>query len=66
MEMNQRSKYRESMIKKFGSEEAYLEWRRNISIKGGKKSGVGGFGTDKVGKDGLTGRERAAKYGKKH
>ena len=31
---------------------------------GGSKSRNGGFASDKVGKDGLTGRERAVKYSK--
>jgi hypothetical protein len=30
---------------------------------GGRKGHTGGFGSQTVGKDGLTGRERASKYG---
>lgn len=34
-----------------------------IGSMGGKKGVTGGFASDKLGKDGLTGKERAAKYG---
>lgn len=34
-----------------------------IGAKGGKKGVTGGFGSDKKGRDGLTGRERARKAG---
>lgn len=37
----------------------------NIGRKGGKASSTGGFASDKVGKDGLTGLERAAIAGRK-
>lgn len=37
----------------------------NIGRKGGKKGHTGGFASDKVGKDGLTGLERAAIAGRK-
>ena len=37
----------------------------NIGRKGGKKGHTGGFASEKVGKDGLTGFERAAIAGKK-
>lgn len=36
-----------------------------IGAKGGKKSKTGGFASNKVGTDGLTGRERARTAGKK-
>ena len=36
-----------------------------IGRLGGKKGTTGGFGSDKVGKDGLTGAERAKIAGKK-
>ena len=36
-----------------------------IGSKGGKKGKTGGFASNIVGKDGLTGRERAVKHGKK-
>lgn len=38
---------------------------QEIGAKGGKKSRNGGFGSQKVGADGLTGKERAAIAGKK-
>ena len=37
----------------------------NIGRKGGKKGHTGGFASNKVGKDGLTGLERAAIAGRK-
>lgn len=37
----------------------------NIGRKGGKNGHTGGFASDKVGKDGLTGLERAAIAGRK-
>lgn len=37
----------------------------NIGRKGGKSGNTGGFASDKVGKDGLTGRERAALVGQR-
>ena len=57
------TKWKETMIKKFGSEEAMLEWVRSNGARGGKISKGGGFGSKKIGKDGLTGRERAKKAG---
>lgn len=57
------TKWRETMIAKFGSEEAMLEWMRSNGARGGKISKGGGFGSEKIGKDGLTGRERAEKAG---
>lgn len=39
------------------------DFYKNIGRKGGKKSNGGGFASLKVGKDGLTGAERAKKYG---
>lgn len=38
---------------------------RNIGRKGGKVSSKGGFASQKVGADGLTGKERASLVGKK-
>lgn len=46
-------------IKKKHGEDFYAE----IGRKGGKKSAIKGFASNKVGKDGLTGRERASKAG---
>lgn len=39
------------------------DFYQRIGAMGGRKSSDGGFGSDKVGRDGLTGRERASKYG---
>lgn len=36
---------------------------KNIGSLGGAASGTGGFGSDKPGSDGLTGKERAAQVG---
>lgn len=58
-----RRKARETMIKRSGSYEAYIE-RKRIA---GKKGGLAhhnlptGFGSNTIGKDGLTGKERAKK-----
>lgn len=45
---------------KFGN-----DFYRNIGRKGGKNSKKGGFASDKIGKDGLTGLERAKLAGAK-
>ena len=39
------------------------DYYRNIGRKGGHNGTTGGFASDKVGKDGLTGWERATKVG---
>lgn len=44
--------------KKYGE-----DFYKNIGALGGKQGVTGGFASDKVGKDGLTGRERASKVG---
>ena len=41
------------------------DFYRNIGRKGGKRSTTGGFASQKVGKDGLTGSERARIAGAK-
>jgi hypothetical protein len=41
------------------------DFYRKIGAEGGKKSRGGGFASEKVGKDGLTGRERAKVAGAK-
>ena len=40
-------------------------WYRNIGRIGGRNGNTGGFASDKVGEDGLTGRERAVIAGAK-
>lgn len=44
---------------KYGAD--YYQW---IGRKGGRASHAGGFASEKVGKDGLTGPERAKKFGR--
>jgi len=39
------------------------DFYRIVGAEGGKAGHSGGFATDKVGADGLTGPERASKYG---
>lgn len=39
------------------------DFYKRIGAIGGKKGNTGGFASDVVGKDGLTGRERASKVG---
>lgn len=41
------------------------DYYANIGRKGGKASGTGGFASNKIGKDGLTGLERAKLAGQK-
>lgn len=52
-------KARRTLLERLGSEEALKEYYRNIGRMGGAKSRGGGFASDKIGKDGLTGAERA-------
>jgi hypothetical protein len=58
-------KMKATLLKRLGSEEAVREFRRGIGQIGGSKSRNGGFGSQVVGKDGLTGRERAIVVGAK-
>ncbi len=51
-------KTRDTNLKKYGK-----DFYKNIGRDGGRSSKAGGFASDKVGADGLTGRERAAKVG---
>lgn len=53
-------KWRETMLKRYGSKEALHEAMQKMGRKGGIVSTpTGGFGSTKRDKDGLTGRERA-------
>lgn len=52
-----------TMKKKYGKE--YLNFYRKIGQIGGRLGRTGGYASDKVGKDGLTGYERAAMCGSK-
>lgn len=56
-------KLRETMIKKYGSEEAWKEIMRQKASKGGKNSNNGGFASKKRDSDGLSGADRASIYG---
>ena len=56
-------KYRETMIRKYGSEEAWKDYLRTIGSRGGANGNTGGFASSKIGKDGLTGRMRAVLAG---
>lgn len=58
------TKWMETMIKRYGSREAVSEVMRESGRLGGTKSVNGGFASDVVGKDGLTGRERAKAVGR--
>lgn len=57
------SKWWSTMMERFGSEEAIRDHMVAMGKKGGKLSTTGGFASDKVGPDGLTGRERARLVG---
>lgn len=50
---------------KFKSDAEYKAWRASIGAKGGKISRGGGFKSEKIGADGLTGYERARIAGRK-
>ena len=52
-------KWHKTMIKRFGSEEKMKEFFRRIGSRGGQNGHTGGFNSEKVGADGLTGFERA-------
>ena len=58
-------KTRAKLVDKLGSEEAYMAWKRSSASKGGKNGNTGGYASDVVGKDGLTGLERAVIAGRK-
>lgn len=68
-------KAKQTILKRKGSPEAVHAWRQEIGRLGGEKSRSGGFASDKLGPDGLTGKERAklagakggkAKYRRRH
>lgn len=54
-----------TMIEKYGSYEAYRQAMRERASKGGKNGNTGGFASELVGSDGLTGYERARVVGAK-
>lgn len=65
MAKSRSEKIRETLAEKYGSYEDYLELTRQWGKKGGKNNVKKGFGSDKIGSDGLTGSERAKKSGSK-
>ena len=48
-----------TMTEKYGSYEAYKQSMRERASKGGKIGNTGGFASNVIGNDGLTGYERA-------
>ena len=58
-------KQKQTLLEKLGSEEAVKEYYKNIGRMGGQKSRGGGFASEKVGNDGLTGQQRARLAGAK-
>ena len=58
-------KYRETMLKRYGSRENVIEHYKTIGTKGGKLSCNGGFASYLVGEDGLNGFQRARIAGAK-
>lgn len=52
-------KWHDTMLKKLGSEEAIVEYFRTMGRKGGSVPGEKGFGSFTVGRDGMTGYQRA-------
>ena len=65
MSCKKNSQWKITMLKRFnGDEQALHEHMASIGARGGAESTGGGFAADFIGKDGLTGPERAAKFGK--
>ena len=54
-----------TMVKKYGSYEAYKQSMRERASRGGKIGNTGGFASNVIGNDGLTGYERARVAGRK-
>lgn len=48
-----------TMTDKFGSYDSWAEWMRKNGAEGGRKGRTGGFASEKIGADGLTGKQRA-------
>ena len=57
-------KLRETMINKHGSYDNWVQYTKQIGAIGGANGNTGGFASEKVGADGLTGRQRASIAGK--
>lgn len=58
-------KWRKTMLEKYGGEEGVRKMLQRSGAKGGAASKFGGFACEKIGPDGLTGRERASIAGRK-
>ena len=59
------SQWKITMLKRFnGDEQALHEHMASIGARGGENGTDGGFASQRPGKDGLTGPERAALVGK--
>lgn len=59
------AKWRQTMLKKYGGKKGLSEHLKTMGAKGGRASANGGFASDKVGSDGLTGIQRARLAGAK-
>ena len=59
------AKRAQATMKRIYGEEGRILFFKRIGQKGGRNSTNGGFASDKIGEDGLTGRERARIAGKK-
>ena len=59
------SRWRATMENKYGGAEELHRKMQELGRKGGKNGHTGGFGSDKVGADGLTGKQRARVAGSK-
>lgn len=58
------NRWRQTMLAKHGGEDGLHRFMQSVGKKGGSVVGKkGGFASDVVGADGLTGRERARKVG---
>lgn len=64
--MTPNEKREQTMIRKHGSKQLWLDYMRQIAAEGGRASRNGGFASKKTGKDGLTGPERARLINKRH
>lgn len=58
-------KWLKTMIKKHGSREAVTRVMQRQGAIGGRNGDTGGFASEKIGADGLTGYERAKIAGRK-
>lgn len=59
------NRWRKTMEEKYGGKDGVHQMMQRIGSRGGQHSKRGGFASDVVGKDGLTGRQRARIAGAK-